>query len=183
MTGGSVQINVLANDSATSPATLQAVTVTSGPAHGTVGINGGIITYTPTIFTSGTDSFTYTVTDSEFLVSNTATVRITITAVPLPPLANNDSFTITAGVQANLQVLLNDTPTTSAIDPASITIVTPPGAGATATVLPADGTIHFTASAGVYSVQYTVKDTLGAASNIATAIVTAVAANVAPSRC
>ena len=56
------------------------------PEHGTLSLNGSIITYTPQSDFFGTDSFTYTVFDDndtgvDNLYSNTATVSITVNAV------------------------------------------------------------------------------------------------------
>jgi len=81
--GVAKDVYVLANDlDFGSPAT---VTMVSGPANGTVVIsgspgNGGSVkaTYTPTAGFSGTDSFTYSVTDG--VSSSTAPVTVTVLA-------------------------------------------------------------------------------------------------------
>ncbi|WP_414734161.1 Ig-like domain-containing protein, partial [Crocosphaera watsonii] len=49
------------------------------------------LTYTPNNNYNGEDSFTYTVEDEEGLVSNEATVNITVNAVNDAPVANNDT--------------------------------------------------------------------------------------------
>ena len=76
-----VTIDVLANDSDVegSPLTPEIVT---GPAFGTVVVNAnGTITYTPTFGFTGTDTFTYKVSDGS-LDSTVATVTITVDALP-----------------------------------------------------------------------------------------------------
>ena len=63
------------------------VQVRSGPDHGTVRIDEstGEITYTPAPGFTGTDEYTYTVTDEDDWSSNEATVTITVTALGPPP--------------------------------------------------------------------------------------------------
>jgi len=51
-------------------------------ANGTVTIAGNVATYTPNANFNGTDSFTYKANDGE-LDSNTATVTITVYALPI----------------------------------------------------------------------------------------------------
>ncbi|HEX6237763.1 MAG TPA: Ig-like domain-containing protein [Acidimicrobiales bacterium] len=78
--GQSVSVNVVANDTDVNgnldPST---VTITGPPAAGTATPNpDGTVTYTNTDITALSDSFTYTVADTDGLVSNEATVTITI---------------------------------------------------------------------------------------------------------
>ena len=61
--------------------------VATGPAHGTVTIDGATATYTPATSYVGADSFTYTVRDSGGLVSAPATVSLTVTRRQEPPVA------------------------------------------------------------------------------------------------
>lgn len=78
---------VLANDTDadTAPASLTAAVV-SGPVRGTLSLQpSGAFTYTPAASFSGTDTFTYKVTDPQSLTSNTATVTITVNAVACGP--------------------------------------------------------------------------------------------------
>ncbi len=77
----SVIISVLNNDSDPENTALT-VTAVSTAANGVVVINAdNTITYTPAAGFSGTDSFTYTITDADGL-TDTATVNITIVAAP-----------------------------------------------------------------------------------------------------
>jgi VCBS repeat-containing protein len=78
---------VLANDSDPDGNQLSAV-LGSGPSHGTLTLNAdGSFTYTPTANYNGSDSFTYRASDGT-LISNLATVAITVSAV-------NDAPTVT----------------------------------------------------------------------------------------
>ncbi|UHD17107.1 PKD domain-containing protein [Thiocapsa bogorovii] len=79
--GGSVAIDVLANDSdpdgTLDPAT---VVIQSAPASGTVNDDGtGVLTYTHDGSATTTDAFSYRVADTEGAVSNIAEVAVTIT--------------------------------------------------------------------------------------------------------
>lgn len=79
-----VNIDVLSNDLGigrpVDPATL-AVVAGSGPEFGTVTVSDGVISYSPGINFSGTDSFRYTVHDVVGFASNPGLVTITVTEV------------------------------------------------------------------------------------------------------
>ena len=112
---GPVQIQPLANDTDPDGDPLTITSVTQG-SQGTVSFAGNIITYTPAAGASGTDSFTYDVTDGT--VTRTVTVHITVAAAP----------TTTA------------TPTTAATIPPTTAPTTPPSlATPTIAELPATG--------------------------------------------
>lgn len=76
----SVQISVLANDNIDPANEGQAVTVTvaqaNRPTNGTVSITNNVVTYTPNLDFSGTDSFTYTIDDG---AGGTDTAVVTVT--------------------------------------------------------------------------------------------------------
>jgi len=74
-----VTINILSNDS-DSDGTIDVTTlkIVTSPTNGTVTVKDGKVIYTPTENYYGTDSFTYTIRDNEGLVSNVATVLITV---------------------------------------------------------------------------------------------------------
>jgi Ca2+-binding RTX toxin-like protein len=81
-----VSLNVLTNDHDLDAHGLSVESVTQ-PEHGSVVIDGaGFVTYSPAVGFSGSDSFTYVVTDSQ---GGTATGTVTITVAPSPsvPLA------------------------------------------------------------------------------------------------
>ena len=61
------------------------VVITGGPSNGSLVVNtDGTVTYTPNGDYSGADSFTYTVEDNDGLVSNEATVSLTVDPVNDP---------------------------------------------------------------------------------------------------
>ncbi len=66
------------------------------PAHGTVSVAGGTVTYAPTSAYTGADSFTYTVRTSGF-VNDTGTIEIQVGGTALPPIAVSDGFAVKPG--------------------------------------------------------------------------------------
>ena len=74
----SVLVAVLANDTHADSSTMSIVTVTS-PANGTISQDGSVVTYTPNSGFSGSDSFSYTMQDTNG-VTDTGTVSVTIEA-------------------------------------------------------------------------------------------------------
>src|SRR5690606_38681639 len=102
-----VKVSVLANDSDPDGDSLS-ITATSQPANGSVAIEGEEIVYTPAEGFTGSDSFTYTVSDPEGLTA-TATVTITVNMPDnLPPVANPDSVQTPVDTPVSLNVLAND---------------------------------------------------------------------------
>ncbi|MBW4487729.1 MAG: tandem-95 repeat protein [Trichocoleus desertorum ATA4-8-CV12] len=83
--------NLLSNDSDADQDTLL-ITSFSQPGRGTLASSNGTLTYTPTANFSGSDSFTYVVTDGKGS-STTATVALVVNSVQDIPVANNDAFT------------------------------------------------------------------------------------------
>lgn len=171
---------VLGNDSDPDAGdTLTAVNF-SAPSSGTLtpNANGG---FSFTAATTGTRTFTYQAQDSSGATGNTATVSIAVNA-NRAPIAVNDTFS--APVRRNsppyvaqvLTVLANDSDPDTAIDatniinPASVTISTPPNKGGSATVN-SNGTISYTPRLNFRGTEvfgYQVKDNVGATSNAAT---------------
>jgi VCBS repeat-containing protein len=109
---------VLTNDG---PTSVSVVLVTNA-AHGTVALNAnGTFVYTPTTGFQGTDTFTYVAKNAAGVVSNVATV--TITVINTAPQATNDSYWTPMNVTLTVAaagVLSNDTdadgdPLTSAL--------------------------------------------------------------------
>jgi hypothetical protein len=166
-------ISVLANDTLNGvPIAGGVVTIVSPPGLGTAAVNGTAINYTPNPNANGTDGFTYTVTVVGGATSNIAAVTITITPVNDTPVAANDSFTVIAGVQTQLNVLANDTDADGQADLVAVANVTQPTpAGATVTVV--NGLPLFTGAAGSYTFTYQAQDAAGTTStNTATVTVT-----------
>jgi hypothetical protein len=181
--GTPVTIAVLANDSGwTGTLDPTSVLVVSAPAHGTTAVApAGTVTYTPAPGFIGVDSFVYRVCDTGGGGCATAPVTVRVTApvtppVPPdpPPVAVPDTATVVKGTTATIGVLSNDSDPDGDLDPASLTIVTPPTSG-TITVNP-DHTVSYTsaANAGADSFIYKVCDQNGPC---ATAAVTVTVVN------
>lgn len=167
---------VLANDLDADNNPLSAALV-AGVAHGSLTLNsGGGFSYTPIGNFTGTDSFSYAATDGQ-LTSNVATVTLTV-AANKPPVAANDSFTAPVRTTSSyvprlLAVLANDTDSDGTINVATVTIVSQPNKGGTATVN-SNGTVSYTPKrsfTGNESFSYRVRDDRGAQSNTATVAV------------
>lgn len=169
---------VLANDTDAERNALTASLV-AAPANGTLALAAnGSFTYKPATAFSGTDTFRYRAHDGT-LYGNTATVSIRVDP-NTAPVANNDAATAPArsGNRAYtpvaINVIANDTDADANLDPATVTITTAPSKGGTATPN-ANGTVAYTPKSGFKGTEtfrYRVRDTIGAASNIATVTVT-----------
>jgi hypothetical protein len=103
-----VDIPVLNNDSDPdgNKADLTISTFTQG-IKGSVKQKGVELRYTPDKDKTGEDSFTYTIVDKDG-GSATATVKVTIKANNIPPVAVNDTATTTENEPVDIAVLLND---------------------------------------------------------------------------
>ncbi len=104
-TSGSVSIPVatlLANDTDVDGDALSIVSVAMGATpHGVVQLSGGVVTYTPNVGYTGTDTFTYAVTDGHVPTPVNGTVTVTITtqtAGYAPGTAGNDVFDFTGRI-------------------------------------------------------------------------------------
>ncbi len=128
--GGTVTIPVLANDSDPAGLTLSLVSVSSAQ-HGSAVVVGNSVSYTATVGYTGSDTFTYVVSDG----FNTATGTVTIAVAS--PLAVNDSANAVSGQPVIIHVLANDQPLPNR--PLSVISVTAPHHG-TAAILNANGT-------------------------------------------
>lgn len=97
ISGNSVLVNVLANDTDPENDTLALVSFTQ-PTHGAVVRIGNQLQYTPTAGYTGTDSFTYVMTDGTTNASP-ATVNITVNPVPntAPTAIGFSPVSLTAG--------------------------------------------------------------------------------------
>ena len=106
-----VVINVLNNDSTNSGSGELTISSVETPQNGTASIVNGQIVYTPNAGFTGTDRFTYTITDSNGETA-TATATVVVTDVTLPtnnaPAATNDSTTTVCGSPVTIDVLGND---------------------------------------------------------------------------
>ena len=171
--GVAVVIGVLRNDSDPDGDAISIVSATNG-SRGTTTVNSGLtISYTPAAgFTSGSDTFTYTIGDGR---GGLATALVTVTVIPPPPpnrapVANADAATTKAGVAVNINVLANDTDADG--DVLTVSAVQNVVGGVAA--IQSDGTVTFTPAAGfsgAASFSYTVVDGRGG-SAIGTASIT-----------
>jgi RHS repeat-associated protein len=145
--GGSVLVNVLANDVAGTgtmdPTTL---VVSSPPAKGVAAVQAGQILYSSTAGSSGADSFVYKACDTGG-ACGTATVTATITTNH-SPTAQADSYQIAAGKTLTVTapgVLANDSDP-DAGDKIQARLGT--GVGAGNLLLNSDGSFTYTPAAG-----------------------------------
>jgi hypothetical protein len=173
-------INVTANDAFTPPALVAQVVIVQPPLNGSaapIGINTGVVTYTPTTGFFGADSFTYALEDSTGALSNIATVSVTVNRTAIAPIAADDSANTRVGVAIAIPVLANDSAANGTLDPASVTIVGLPKLGNV--TRNADGTLTYTPrqTAGTDTFTYTVRDSFGVVSNAATVTVIVLSAN------
>src|SRR5690606_36625183 len=90
-------------------------------------VSGSAVRYLPNKDFNGTDSFTYTVSDSRGGQA-TASVMVTVTPVNDPPVARNDSVSTTRGKAVTISVLDNDTDPDG--DPLTVAITKQPSKGA-----------------------------------------------------
>jgi hypothetical protein len=173
-----ISVPVLVNDTDPEGATLQVTAVTQG-AHGTVSImdGGRQVAYWPAADYSGTDSFTYTISDGDG-GTDTATVDVTVTPVNDPPDAVNDAATTAEDTAVTVAVKTNDTDPDG--DALTVTSVTQGSKGSSS--INAGGTVTYTPNAnanGSDSFTYTISDGHGG-SDTATVNVTITAVNDAP---
>ena len=178
--GGTAVIDVVANDTDSDgtidPMTVSIVSSPSNAASFTVNPTTGVVTYVND--GSGLpDSFTYTVDDNLGNTSNVAMVTI-----GADPVANDDSAPVELGGTAFVDVVSNDTDAGASIDPATVTIVSPPSNALSITVHPTTGVITYV-NDGVTlpdTFTYTVDDFDGNTSNVATVTITESSSGVLP---
>jgi VCBS repeat-containing protein len=173
---------VLANDSDPDGPTATAVLV-SGPSNASVfALNAdGSFTYKGNTNFNGSDSFTYRRSDS-LLLSNVATVNITVVAVNDAPVAVNDAYSTNEDTPLTVSapgVLGNDTD----VDSPSLTAVLVSGpSNALSFTLNANGSFNYTPNPnfnGTDSFTYQANDG-SLNSNVATVTITVNAVNDAP---
>ncbi len=172
--GSPVIIAVLENDS-DPDGSLVASSVSIGAASGGtfVANTSGEVTFTPVPGFNGSATATYTVTDNGGLVSNAATITVSIDAVNDPPVATNDQATMNEDeTPVVISILSNDLDPDSQIDATSVLLsgitngnFTVNGAGVVTYAPPANFN-------GTATARYTVSDEGGLKSNEATITVT-----------
>lgn len=180
-----VAISVLDNDAdidgSINPAS---VTTVSGPSNGSTSVNTGtgVITYTPNANFNGSDTFTYTVEDNTMLISQAATVTVSVTSVNDNPVALADLATTAEDNATSIDVAANDSDVDvgDSLDINSITIVTQPSFG---TATANGGLVDYSPAAnfnGTDSFTYTINDSFGASSNSATVTINVTGVNDLP---
>ncbi|MCG7550151.1 ExeM/NucH family extracellular endonuclease [Pseudoalteromonas sp. Of7M-16] len=103
----SVTVSVLSNDSDENTASLKVTNATLTSGLGQVAYSDSSITYSPAENFNGTAQITYEISDDAGL-SASAHVAITIAPQNDAPTAVNDSAIVSAKLQANINVLAND---------------------------------------------------------------------------
>ncbi len=162
--------NPLVSDSDLTGTLLPSSVQVSATNHGgtlSVDSTSGLVTYTPAASFVGTETFTYTVADSNGTRSAATTVTVNVLAAPaVAPVANNYVVTDLANSPVQINELSVDLPTTT-FNLASVLITTQPTKG-TVTVN-SDGSVNYTPNTnfvGGDEFRYTVADNNGATSNI-----------------
>jgi uncharacterized protein YhjY with autotransporter beta-barrel domain len=118
------------------------IAVATAPAHGTVGISGDVVTYTPASGYFGADSFTYTATGVGG-TSGAATVSLTVSSPTAPVAANVSSVAVaygSTGTAIDLSASVTGVHT-------SIAVATAPAHGTTSV---AGDVVTYTPAAGYY---------------------------------
>lgn len=141
-------------------------------------LSGASLSITPKA--AGNTTITVTASDGKASVQDQFVV--TVTAAPnSPPKAVNDSRSTPEDTPVSIEVLANDSdPDGDALDKGTLTVVTSPKNGAFSI---SNGAVTYTPKqdySGADSFTYTVKDSKGATSNVATVSITVMAVNDAP---
>ncbi|MFT3880015.1 MAG: Ig-like domain-containing protein [Gemmatales bacterium] len=180
--GDQLTLNVASNDLALGRTLdLTSIVITQAPTNGTAVANDdGTITYTHNGSNTTTDSFKYTIKNTNGTVSNAATVSLTINHVDQAPVAVNDTASVVRGSFKDIAVAANDTDDQNQLDFTTITFTQQPAHGTLSLNL--NGTVRYThdGSAGTSDTfKYTIKDLTGNVSNVATVTLT-IGDNVSP---
>ncbi|WP_240479525.1 Ig-like domain-containing protein [Pseudoalteromonas rubra] len=166
------------------------IALATQPSKGSVAIDqqAGTLVYTPNANETGTDTFTYTIKDSEGSTSESGTVTVNIGAVNDRPVVADDSVTTNEDVSVTLDILSNDSDVEDqGFNGANVTLEDQGnGAGSYAKAdvsILADGTLQIAPKqdeTGTFSFTYTLTDSEGLSSDAATVTVTLTPVNDAP---
>jgi len=170
---------VLSNDSDPDDDALSA-SIADSVSHGVITLNpNGSFRFEPDTNYYGTDQFTYTVSDGT-VSSAEVTVSITIVSINDNPVANDDAGTVNEGSSTQINIVANDNDVDGTLDYSTINISNVTNGSY---IDNGNGTITFThdgsetTSAGF---SYTIKDDLGALSNVADVEINVVQENDVP---
>jgi YD repeat-containing protein len=150
-------INPLSNDSDPESQSLSLGSITA-PSNGSAVKSGNSVIYTPAANFSGSDSFTYNVSDGA--LTSSATVSITINAVNDTPVANNDSITTNEDTAKTFNPRINDTDVETPSSSLTISAKTN-GSKGTVAIVSSGAQLRYTPNAnanGSDSFTYTIKD-------------------------
>ena len=175
LSGHHVDVDVLTNDTDANPGQKLSVTAVGTPAHGTAVLVEGKVRYTPAAGFTGTDTFTYTVSDG---TGGTAQGTVTVTVSDGAAVAVADDRGTPYQQAITIAVLAND------LDPDGTLKLTAVGTPDHGTAAMVDGRIRYTPPAGftgVATFAYTATDSTGARTS-ATVTVTVGAPPVVPDR-
>jgi gliding motility-associated-like protein len=148
-------------------------------AEGTYSVNAsGVVTFVPVNNFFGGSTLTYVVSDDQGLISDPATVTLTVTSVNDPPIAANDITSTDQGVAITFSVVANDLDVDGTVNAGTVDLdqsiagiqQTRTIASGTYTVNAA-GVVTFTPVtnfSGTSSITYSVNDNVGTVSNGAT---------------
>jgi hypothetical protein len=166
--GSTGALSFTVGDEETAPA---ALSVTAGSSNTTLVPNANLalggsganrsITVTPAANQNGSTNITVTVSDGGESASTSFTV--TVTAVPDPPVAEDDNATTPVDTDVTIDVLANDVGVDAALDRSSVTVTSGPANGTTS-VNPGNGRVTYTPNADFArtdSFQYRVADAEG----------------------
>ncbi|MBQ4875794.1 tandem-95 repeat protein [Pseudoalteromonas luteoviolacea] len=167
-----------------------AIALTATPTKGVVTLDQqtGSLVYTPNADAIGSDAFSYTIADSDGLISEPAIVTVNIGAVNDRPVVDNDTLVMTEDEVATLNILANDSDVEDQGFNAANVMLEDKGAGAGVydmadVAVLADGTLEITPKQdanGRFSFTYTLVDSEQLSSESATVTVDITPVNDAP---
>jgi hypothetical protein len=153
----SVTISPLVNDYDPDENTPLTINYVNYPMYGSITQDGNQITYTPSFNWTGTETFTYYISDSAMGYA-TGTIEVTVTDINIDPVAVDDSVSIQQGQTTSISVLTNDSDINN--DTLTVSAVTTPLHG-TATITNNGSLIEYipeTTWYGTDTFTYTVSD-------------------------
>ena len=172
-----VDIALIASDTEDASSSLTYI-VTTEPSNGTVAVNGATATYTPSLNFFGDDSFSYRAVDTDSVVSEVATVSISIAGINDAPVASAGSASTNEDTAVAIELIASDTEDASSS--LTYTVTTDPSNGTVAV----NGAIATytpnTDANGVDSFSFEVTDSGGLTSTVAVVAITVTAVNDAP---